>query len=250
MPDSAPAGAITPAENRILAALPHEEISVLQPHLVQTDLPQGEPLYARDMPIEQVYFITSGVASMVTEVEGGMIVEIATVGPEGMIGVPTFLGDIQTASKAIMQISGSALRMPTAAFKAALVTCPTLQRVLLRFTLALMNQIAQNAACNRTHTVEERCARWLLMTQDRVRSPSFFLTQEFLGQMLGVRRPTVSLAAGMLARAGLIYYSRGQVTIRDRPGLLDASCNCYRLITGEFNRLLGSTAQDRDVAES
>jgi CRP-like cAMP-binding protein len=109
----------------------------------------------------------------------------------------------------------------------------------LRYTLALMNQMAQNAACNRTHAVEERCARWLLMTHDRVHEASFPLTQEFLAEMLGVRRPTVSLAAGMLAKAGLISYVRGQMTILDRPGLEAASCECYRSIAGEFERLVG-----------
>jgi CRP-like cAMP-binding protein len=114
------------------------------------------------------------------------------------------------------------------------------ERLLLRYTLALMNQISQAAACNRAHSVEERLARWLLMTQDRVQSSEFPLTQEFLGQMLGVRRPTVSIAAGMLSKAGLIHYVRGRITILDRPGLEKASCECYRVIADEFRRLVGA----------
>jgi CRP-like cAMP-binding protein len=138
-----------------------------------------------------------------------------------------------------MQVPGHGARMEADAFRAFVRGSPVLNRVLLRYALALMTQMAQNAACNRTHSVEERCARWLLMTQDRVRSPTFELTQEFLAQMLGVRRPTVSIAAGILAQAGLISYVRGRITILDRSELEAACCECYRIIATEFERLLG-----------
>jgi CRP-like cAMP-binding protein len=129
--------------------------------------------------------------------------------------------------------------MTSYAFLDFLETCPVLRRLLSRYTLALMTQMAQNAACNRTHSIEERCARWLLMTRDRVREDTFPLTQEFLAQMLGVRRPSVSIAAGILAKAGLISYVRGQITILDRAGLERSCCECYGIIRSEFERLVG-----------
>ena len=144
------------------------------------------------------------------------------------------------ASKAFIQIPGDGVRIKADAFRRMVKECPRFEALLLRYTLALMNQMAQNAACNRTHSVEERLARWLLMTQDRVHEATFPLTQEFIAQMLGVRRPTVSLAAGMLAKAGMISYVRGRMTILSRSGLEEASCECYRVIRGEFERLVGS----------
>jgi CRP-like cAMP-binding protein len=176
---------------------------------------------------------------MVTEMPDGMSIEIATVGPEGMVGIPIFLGAEQMASKAFIQVPGEGARMTADAFRSMIGRCPALNQLLLRYTLALMNQMAQNAACNRTHPVGERCARWLLMTQDRVHGPEFPLTQEFMAQMLGVRRPSVSVAAGMLAKAGLISYVRGRMRVLDRPGLEAASCECYGVIRGEFERLAG-----------
>jgi hypothetical protein len=131
------------------------------------------------------------------------------------------------------------LRVKTSAFRRFLADAPKFHNLLLRYTLALMNQIAQSAACNRTHTVDERCARWLLMTHDRVSSDTFPLTQEFMAQMLGVHRPTVSVAAGMLQKAGLIRYVRGVITVEDRKGLESAACGCYRSITKQYERLLG-----------
>ena len=156
-----------------------------------------------------------------------------------MVGMPIFLGADQMPSKAFAQVPGEAMRMEAQAFRQVIKECPTLHILLLRYTLALMNQIAQNAACNRTHEVEQRCARWLLMTQDRVLEPTFPLTQEFMAQMLGVRRQTVSITTGMLAKAGMISYMRGQMTVLNRPGLEEATCECYGIIRGEFERLLG-----------
>jgi len=225
--------------NRILAALPPEEMEALRPHLETVPLVFRQNLYETDSPVEHVYFPHSGVTSLLRPMAEGVVIEIATVGPEGIVGLPVFLGAEQMPSKAFIQVPGEGERIGADAFRDAIGRCPTLHGLLLRYTLALMNQMAQNAACNRTHSVEERCARWLLMTQDRVHGPSFPLTQEFIAQMLGVRRPTVSIAAGMLAKAGLISYVRGQMTILDRAGLEAASCECYRIIAGEFERLVG-----------
>jgi CRP-like cAMP-binding protein len=188
-----------------------------------------------------VYFPHRGVISMLTVMPDGSAVESATVGPEGMAGIPVFLGAEQMASNAFVQVPGEAARIEAGAFRRVIADSPALHRLLLRYTLALMNQMMQSAACNRTHAVEERCARWLLMTQDRVHGDTFPLTQEFLAQMLGVRRPTVSIAAGMLAKAGLISYVRGEMMILDRQALETASCECYRIIADEFEMLIGGT---------
>jgi CRP-like cAMP-binding protein len=237
-----PAAGIIPLAsrtNRILGALPPKEMDALRPLLETVRLACRQDLYEAGQPIDHVYFPHRGVISMVTVMPDGSAVEIATVGPEGMVGVPVFLGAEQMASKAFAQVPGEAARIEADAFRRAIAHSPALHRILLRYTLALMNQMAQNAACNRTHGVEERCARWLLMTQDRVHGDTFPLTQEFLAQMLGVRRPTVSIAAGMLAKAGLVSYVRGQMVILDREGLEAASCDCYRIIAREFERLTG-----------
>lgn len=230
---------LVPRANRILSALPPEEMELLLPRLEAVQLPFRRNIYEADRPVDHVYFLHRGVASMVTEMPGGLSVEIATVGPEGMVGIPILLGAERMTSKAFMQVPGEGVRMEADAFRNLIGRCPVLNRLLLRYTLALMTLLAQNAACNRAHAVEERCSRWLLLTQDRVRQASFPLTQEFLAQMLGVRRPTVSIAAGMLARAGLISYVRGVITILDRAGLEAATCDCYRIIAGEFEHLLG-----------
>jgi CRP-like cAMP-binding protein len=226
--------------NHILAALPRKEIAQIQPHLEAMSLRRGFELHAINKPVEYIYFLYRGVASMTTSMENGDTVEVATIGPEGMVGIPIFLADEQMPIRAFIQVEGDGSRIEAEAFRHILKDCPTLNRVLLRYTLALINQIAQNVACNRTHAVEQRCARWLLMTQDRMHSPTFFLTQEFMAQMLGVRRPTVSIAAGILAKANLISYVRGEVTVRDRAGLEAAACECYRTIISEFERLVGT----------
>ena len=226
--------------NSILAALPPDEMEILQPLLEAVQLPFRQSLYEAGRPVDHVYFLSRGVASMVSEMSDGLAVEIATVGPEGMVGMPILLSADRMASKAFIQVPGEGVRMEADAFRAIIGRCPALNRLLLRYTLALITFMAQNAACNRAHAVEERCSRWLLLTQDRVRSTSFPLTQEFMAEMLGVRRPTVSIAAGMLAKAGLITYVRGQITILDRRGLEAACCDCYRIIAGEFEQLLGN----------
>jgi CRP-like cAMP-binding protein len=155
-----------------------------------------------------------------------------------MVGLPVFLGADEMPSRTLCQIAGEALRMDSATFREEAGRMGSLHRLLLRYTQAMLNSLAQTAACNRAHSVEERCARWLLITQDRIGSDRFPLTQEFMGQMLGVRRATVNVAAGMLHKAGFIAYTRGRITVLDREGLESAACECYRLIRSEFDRLV------------
>jgi CRP-like cAMP-binding protein len=226
--------------NRLLAMLPRPELEKISPDLEPIELPFKHVLHEPDEKITHVYFVTRGVVSMVNEPDTGEIVEFATVGPEGFVGFPVLLGASSMPSKAIAQIPGEALRISTADFRKALQRLPTLQPLLLRYMMALLNQVAQVTSCNRLHEVQERCARWLLQTHDRTNAESFPLTHEFLAQMLGVHRPTVTVAAGMLQKAGLIDYTRGSITIIDRKGLEAASCNCYRVIAAEYERLLNS----------
>ena len=225
--------------NRLLELTPREELERIEPHMDQIDFRFRDGIYRDGESNSHAYFPHAGVFSMVSspEADSGMLVEVATVGNEGMIGLPLLLGGDNTPGECFCQVSGQAGRIPRAAFERLVDTCPGFRRVLLRYTQSLITQISQNAACNRMHPVEERCARWLLMSQDRVGANHFEITQEFLAQMLGVRRPTVSVAAGILQKAGLITYSRGLVVISDRKGLEAVACGCYRVIRDEFLRL-------------
>jgi CRP-like cAMP-binding protein len=222
----------------VLAILPEQERAQLAPELVQVDLTFKQVLQEIEQPLEHVWFPSAGVVSMVSEMEDGGIVELATIGREGMVGVSLLLGSDRIAQRLLCQIPGSAARMRASRFVKMIDDLPVLRRILLRYALTLLNQIGQGSACNRLHPIEARCARWLLMTHDRVDTDRFPLTQEFLGQMLGVTRPSVSIAAGMLQKAGLIHYVRGTVTILDRPGLEAAACECYAAISAEFRRLV------------
>jgi CRP-like cAMP-binding protein len=225
--------------NRLLAALPPEEMEVLRPDLEAVPLTYKHTLYEPNRPIEYVHFPHRGVVSLLTEMEDGTVVEVGTVGPEGMVGLPVFLDASTIAGRAFVQVPGEAARIEAGVFQRTLERTPRLRRLLSRYTLALVSLLAQNTACNRAHEVERRLARWLLITQDRVHGATFPLTQEFMAQMLGVSRPTVSIAAGILQKAGMISYARGSVTVTDRPGLEAASCECYRVIRRQFDRLVG-----------
>lgn len=225
-------------ENRLLAKIPASELDRIRSYLQPVDLAYMQILSEPDEPITYVYFPTQGVVSMVNEPDDGDIVEFATVGKEGMVGVPILLGSSTMPSRALVQVPGSGFRVKTSDFLETLSDMPLLHQRLMRYVMALLNQIAQGTSCNRLHQVQERCARWLLHTHDRVGGDSFMLTQEFLSQMLGVHRPTVSIAARMLQQAGLIRYVRGQIEVTDREGLEAAACSCYRMITEEYARLL------------
>lgn len=192
-------------------------------------------------PAGYVWFPHEGVISIVaTDAEGGAV-EVATVGREGTTGIALILGSDTMSGDAMVQVSGSGSRMDAVAFREAVESSPTLRQLMLRYVLAVFTQVSQNAACNQLHAINTRCARWLLTTHDRVVGDTFELTQEYLAMMLGVTRPSVSAAAAALQKASLIRYSRGVITILDRAGLEEASCECYRIIEDEFARLRLST---------
>jgi CRP-like cAMP-binding protein len=228
-----------PSRNRILAALPQAEFDRVLSDLEPFALPLNTVLYEANSPITHVYFPTSGCVSMVNALDDGAV-EVGTIGFEGWAGLPLLLGDDRMPSRAFVQLAGESYRMSAAAFAKAIDRNPEFSRLLGRHSLALFNQAAQSVACNRLHTLESRCARWLLMTHDRVRKEPFTLTHEFLSYMLGVHRPAVTLAAGVLQRAGLIRYMRGKVTVVDRAGLEAASCVCYDITRRNYARLIGS----------
>jgi CRP-like cAMP-binding protein len=227
-------------QNRLLGALSQTEYEQLLPHLESVTLNLKKKLYEYNQPIEFVYFPTYGVASLLNLLEDGSLIEVATVGNEGFVGLPVFLGANQIPGEAFVQVPGQAAQISAAAFRREVTQGTMLFALLQRYTQALFNQIAQSAACNRMHSIEERFCRWILMTHDRVNGDEFPLTHEFLSQMLGVRRASVSVVAAIIQKAGLIQYKRGRITILDREGLEAASCECYQVITAEFKRLINN----------
>jgi CRP-like cAMP-binding protein len=231
--------ASTAHQNSILCALTRQELSALLPALELKNLPRSAHLQERGEIARHAFFPVSGVASMVTSSTGGEQVEVATIGYEGVVGLDLYLGAPSSAVEVFIQVPGEILRMDADTFRQSAEE-PSLRRILNRYTQALITQIAQTSACNRLHRIEARCARWLLQTHDRVRGAEFSLTHEFLGQMIGVRRPTVTEVANHLQDAGLIHYKRGIVTVLDRPGLERAACDCYGIVTKEYEKLLGA----------
>jgi CRP-like cAMP-binding protein len=225
--------------NRLLAALPEPQLQRLLPALEPTELTWRQAFYEADAPIRFVHFLLTGVASLVTTMEDGAVVEVATVGNEGLVGLPVFLGTDISPLTAFVQVPGAAVRMRPEALEEEVRNGGALSEILRRYTQAFLVQLARSSACNRRHSIEERCARGLLMTHDRVGADEFPLTQEFLSQMLGVRRSAVSVAAGRLQKAGLISYRWGRITVLDRGGLENTACECYRIIRNEYERLLG-----------
>lgn len=229
------------SRNLLLNRLPENEQDRIATELTAVDLELRTPLFEAGAPIEHVYFLESGVASVVAA-RGGGVVEVATVGNEGMIGLPVFLGTNSVPLDAFIQVPGWGYRLTAGAFRALVDRNPQLHAALNRYTQALFFQIAQSSACNRLHPVEQRAARWILMTHDRVDKGAVLLTQEFLAQMLGVRRATVNEAARALEGRGLIAYRRGRIDVLDRPGLEAAACDCYAAIREEYTRLMGPQA--------
>lgn len=227
-------------QNQLLAALSRAEYERLLPNLEFVSLEFKQVLYEPNQPIDYVYFLNHGIISLVTITEDGATVEAATVGNEGMIGICVLLGVDRIPVQIISQIAGEALRMRTDVFKREVTPSSPLYSLLLRYTQVLISQLSQTVACNRLHSVEERCCRWLLLCQDRLHSNELAVTQELLAQLLGVRRASVSVVAAILQKAGLIRYSRGKITILDRSGLEAASCECYWVIRTEFDRLLNN----------
>ena len=226
--------------NRILAALPEPVYRRLRPELKLVPLPIAEVLFEPGQRIDSLHFPLDGVVSLVTPLEDGQIVEVATIGNEGIVGVPLGNGGAPATVRAISQVAVSALCITVGVFSSAIAEHGSFESLVQSYEQALFSQIAQAAACNRLHSNEERLSRWLLMSHDRVGRDEFAITQEFLAQMLGSRRATVSLSAGILQRAGLIRYRRGHMIIVDREGLEGASCECYQTIKDTLDRVLQS----------
>ena len=233
--------ALAPSEgirrNRLLGALPADELDAILPRLESVALVDGMPIYEPNEPITDVYFPISGVVSLVSEMPEGTV-EVGTIGREGMTGLPLMLHATTMPSRAFVQVPGRAYRMRGADLFATLRRSPRVERLIYRYILALFDQAAQHAACNRLHALEERCARWLLMTHDRMDGDVLPLKQQFLAEMLGVHRPAVTIAAGALQKAGVIRYTRGKVTVLDREALEAAACGCYAIITRRADELL------------
>lgn len=223
--------------NLLLRALPEDEYARLATLLEPVPLEIRDPIFERGKTIEYLFFPIDCVLSLVATGDGEATVEVATIGREGMTGLPAFLGVPESPNDCFCQVAGDALRLPAGELRRFLTGDGTLHDILHRYTQATMVQLAQNVACNRLHTTEERCARWLMQTRDRVGADEFLLTQEFMAQMLGVRRPTVSLTAGVLQQAGLIRYTRGRITVLDVEALHQAACDCYDIIQAEHARI-------------
>ena len=225
--------------NRLLQLLSPKDYERLRPHLHRVPLKYRQSLYRANKPIEWVYFIETGVGSLVNTMKNGQAAEVGTVGNEGVVGLPLLLGDNRAPTSLYIQVPGHGVRIQAKSFNREMAQSATMRAVMLRYAHAFFNQVAQSAACNHFHTLEQRCCRWLLMTHDRMPSDEFLLTQEFLAMMLGVQRTGVTAAAGALQKAGLIRYTRGVVTMLHQRGLERRSCECYDVSKKEFDRLLG-----------
>ena len=233
------------SRNRLLAALPEAEYAQLAPLLRREQLELRQTIYEYSTPVERVYFPESATVSIVGVMAGGAAGQSALIGNEGFVGLPIFLGADRMSAQTFCQIPGDALSLSADDFRRAIARGGRLPVLLGRYTQALFTFMSQSSACNHAHELRQRCARWLLLTHDRVGANDFPLTQVFLAQMLGVRRGAVNEIAGALQREGYIVYSYGRITVRDRHGLESAACECYRVIRRELDRLLdGHEAPD------
>ena len=230
----------SPDQNYLLAALPTKELETLVKHLELVPLPLGEFLYEPDTILEYAYFPTTAIVSLHYVMESGASAEAAGVGHEGMVGIPLFMGGNTTPSSAVVQTAGHAYRLGKGLLMEEFNSAGTLQRLLLRYTQALITQMAQTTACNRHHSVDQQLCRWLLLTLDRLPSNELVMTQELVARMLGVRREGITAAAGRLQHAGIISYRRGHITVMDRSGLETQTCECYAVVRTELNRLLSN----------
>ena len=229
----------TSSPNHLLALLSAAHYRRLALQLERVSFKIRESIYESNKKITHIYFPLSGIVSVVACMKDGIAVEVATVGNEGMLGLPVFFGADRTPLVAYQQVAGDHMRMTSEQFKAELDRNGHLNEITHLYTQTLITQIAQGTACNRLHSIEQRCARWLLQTHDRVDSDEFLLTQEFLAQMLGVRRASINEVAQQLGKENLISYKRGVIHILNRKGLERRSCECYSVVRAEFDRLLG-----------
>lgn len=227
-----------PNQNHLLAALPQADFEPLAAHLELVPMPLGQMLYEPGTQLRHAYFPTTSIVSLHYVTESGASAETAGVGNEGIVGVSLFMGGETTSSSAVVQTSGQAYRLDRHVLLQEFNQAGFLQRLLLRYTQALMTQMAQTATCNRHHSVEQQLCRWLLLTLDRLPSREFVMTQELVASMLGVRRESVTEAAGRLQTAGYIRYRRGHIAVLDRAGLETRVCECYDVVKNEMGRLL------------
>jgi len=227
-----------PGENHLLRALPAAEWERIVPRLERVPLQLGQVLYESGSELRHVYFPTDSIVSLLYVMEDGASAEIAVVGNEGMVGVALFMGGETTTNRAVVQSAGHAYRLRGQLLKEEFLRATALQHLLLRYTQALLTQMAQTAVCNRHHSVDQQLCRWLLLSLDRLPTSNLNMTQELIANMLGVRREGVTEAAGKLQAAGLIHYSRGHIAVLDRPALEARCCECYEVVRREFTRLL------------
>jgi CRP-like cAMP-binding protein len=227
-----------PQQNSLLRALPALESERLFAHMELVAMPLGNVLYESGSQLRHVYFPTTSIVSLLYVMEDGASAEIAVVGNEGMVGVALFMGGETTPSRAVVQSAGHAFRLKGQLLKEEFHRAAGLQHLLLRYTQALLTQMAQTAVCNRHHSVDQQLCRWLLLSLDRLPTNKLIMTQELIANMLGVRREGVTEAAGKLQGAGLIKYSRGNITVLDRLRLQARACECYEVVKKEFDRLL------------
>ena len=227
----------TQFRNRLLSAFAQDDLDEFFPDLEAESFPIRQTIYSEGGLIEHVYFVEEGLASVLKGMENGSTIEVGMIGIEGMVGMPALLGEEISAHQIIVQIPATLLRMEAARCKLAFDRSAAVRTIVHRFTVSFLNQSAQTAACNRLHSVEQRCARWLLMSSDRVQSDVMAMTHEFLSVMLGVRRAGVSEIAEELQRSGIIQYHRGQLRIVDREALEATACECYQLDRARFERL-------------
>jgi CRP-like cAMP-binding protein len=232
-----PAPLHRPKDNRLLAALPAAEWQRWSAEIEWVKMPLGEVLYESGVALSHVYFPTTAIVSLLYVMENGSSAEIAVVGNEGLVGISLFMGGESTPSRAVVQSAGEGFRLKAAVIKDAFNHPPVLH-LLLRYTQALITQMSQTAVCNRHHTLDQQLCRWLLLSLDRLQGSELVMTQELIANMLGVRREGVTEAALKLQKADLIRYSRGRITVLDRPGLESRSCECYAVVKKEYDRLL------------
>ena len=227
-----------PVENRLLAALPADEYERLRQDLQPVSFSLGEVVYEFAGQLDYVFFPTTSIVSLLYTMENGSSAEMGLTGNDGIVGIALFMGGGTMPNRAVVQSAGGAFQMKAKALQAEFAEGGTFQRLLLRYTQALITQISQTAVCNRLHSVEQQLCRWLLLSHDRLNTDELVMTQELIADMLGVRREGVTVAAGRLQDAGTISYVRGHIQILDRKKLEETVCECYRVVRDEFDRLL------------
>ena len=227
-----------PKGNQLLGALPDAELQRWLPHLDHVELPLGQALYESGATLSHAYFPTTAIVSLLYVTEDGSSAEIAVVGNDGIVGIPLFMGGGSTPSRAVVQSAGYGFRLRAQALMQEFNASVTVRHLLLRYTQALITQMTQTAVCNRHHSLDQQLCRWLLLSLDRLQGVELIMTQELIANMLGVRREGVTEAAGKLQKAGLIRYTRGRITVLNRQGLEQRSCECYAVVKKEYERLM------------